>query len=96
MYYVYILHSSKDGMLYIGYTHDLRNRLHKHYTGFVRSTKHRRPLQLIHYEAFLNEVDAKRRELFLKGGKGHDEMRIVLKGAFYSLRYKYRDAQDVL
>jgi len=47
MYYVYILHSFKDGRLYTGYTPRLTNRLKAHNGGFVRSTKLRRPLKLI-------------------------------------------------
>lgn len=71
MYYVYILHSVKDLGLYIGYTTDLRNRYLKHCKGLVVSTKHRRPLKLIYYEAYLNSSDAKKREIFLKSGSGH-------------------------
>ncbi len=32
MFYVYILHSQKDGKLYTGYTHDLRSRMKAHET----------------------------------------------------------------
>jgi len=77
MYYIYILHCS-DGLLYTGYSPDLKARIEKHNNGFVFSTKHRRPLRLIHYEAFLEEKDAKQREVYLKGGNGKKEIATML------------------
>jgi putative endonuclease len=47
MFYVYALHSKKDGKLYTGYSPDLKNRLKSHESGFVTATKYRRPLILI-------------------------------------------------
>jgi len=38
--------------------------------GRVRSTAYRRPLKLIYYEACVHLADARRRERFLKTGKG--------------------------
>jgi putative endonuclease len=89
MYYVYILHSKKDGKLYIGSTPDLKKRIEKHNNGYVLSTKNRRPLSLIYYESYINEDDAKHREIFLKGGKGHSELKIQLKDTFKKIQYKY-------
>jgi len=71
MYFVYILQSKKDDKLYIGYTEDLRVRFSLHTNGQVTSTKNRRPLELIYYEAYQNQLDAKKRETFLKSGSGH-------------------------
>jgi putative endonuclease len=82
MFYVYILHSLKDGRLYTGYTADLKSRFSAHSQGFVVSTKNRRPLKLIHYEAFIFESDAKQRESYLKGGNGKKELEIILKHYF--------------
>lgn len=36
-----------------------------------KSTKFRKPLELIYYEAYLNSNDALGREKFLKSGSGH-------------------------
>ena len=66
MYYTYVLISEKDGKKYVGYTKDLKLRFEQHKNGQVDSTKHRRPLKLIYYEACLKEADAKRREKYLK------------------------------
>jgi putative endonuclease len=82
MFYVYILHSDADGLLYTGYTPDMQSRLKAHQGGFVRSTRSRLPLRLIHAEAFLHAEDAKRREKYLKGGNGKLEIAVMLKKYF--------------
>lgn len=69
-YYVYILKSQKDKNLYTGYTINLKNRIEEHNKGQVISTKNRRPLQLIYYEACLNQKDATHRERYLKSTYG--------------------------
>lgn len=66
MYYSYILKSEKDGKFYIGYTKDLKLRFEEHRKGRVESTKDRRPLKLVYYEACLNQQDATHREKYLK------------------------------
>jgi putative endonuclease len=66
MFYVYILKSKKDNKLYIGYSHNLRQRFKEHQSGSVFSTKNRRPFELVYYEAYKNEGDAKLRERGLK------------------------------
>jgi putative endonuclease len=66
MFYVYILKSSKDGKLYIGYSSNLKQRIKQHGNGEVKSTKHRRPFELVYYEAYRNEDDAKLREKSFK------------------------------
>jgi len=89
MYYIYVLFSEKDKQLYIGYTDNLKNRFEKHQNGFVRATKFRLPVGLIYYEAYLKSSDAKRREKFLKGGKGRGELKIQLKDILTELKYKH-------
>jgi len=70
MYYVYVLHSEKDGNFYVGYTSDLQRRLRLHSEGRVESTKHRKPLKLIYYEACTDQKDALHREKYLKTAYG--------------------------
>jgi putative endonuclease len=70
LYYVYILKSEIDSNMYIGYTKDLKIRIQQHNTGLVTSTKNRRPLNLIYYEACLNQQDATHREKYLKTSWG--------------------------
>ena len=81
-FYVYILLSLKDKGLYIGFTSDLKNRLKLHSKGKVHSTKLRKPFKLIHYEYFINKVDAKAREKFLKSGYGRKQLKQILKRTF--------------
>jgi putative endonuclease len=72
MFYVYILQSIKDRNFYIGYSANLKERIKEHYSGSVTSTKNRRPMVLIYYEAYRAERDARIREIFLKTGKGRE------------------------
>lgn len=78
-YYVYILRSSKNNSLYIGYTSDLKARFKKHNSGENRATKPFIPYELIFYEAFLNRIDAKNREKYLKGGYGRKTINVLMK-----------------
>ena len=66
MFYTYVLYSRKDGKFYTGFTKDLQLRIEQHDKGQVESTKDRRPLKLIYYEACLNRSDATHREKYLK------------------------------
>lgn len=65
-YYVYLLRSAKDGGFYTGHTANLRNRLKQHNGGRVRSTKRRRPLELVYWESFKTRAEVMRRERKLK------------------------------
>ena len=70
MYYTYVLFSEKDEKYYIGFTKDLKRRFEQHKNGLVESTKHRRPLKLIYYEACHDQADARKREKYLKSYHG--------------------------
>ena len=78
-FYVYILLSRRDSRLYIGCTNNLKRRLTQHARGEVISTSKRRPFRLIHYEYFINETYAKAREVFLKSGAGHKQLKDKLR-----------------
>ena len=66
MFYTYILLSLKDNKFYTAYTSDLDKILLSHNNGEVFSTKNRRPLRLIYFEARHNQEDAFYREKYLK------------------------------
>lgn len=66
MYFVYIIKSKKDNNLYFGSTKDLKRRLKEHNNKLVYSTKERTPFELIYYEAYKSEKDARKREGNLK------------------------------
>ena len=82
MYYVYVLHSQKDGKLYTGYTQDLELRFEQHEKGKVESTKKRRPFKLIYYEASLIQEDALKGEKYLKTHYGKMFLKKRLKSYF--------------
>ncbi|MBL7150244.1 MAG: GIY-YIG nuclease family protein [Candidatus Pacebacteria bacterium] len=69
MYYIYIL-LLNNNQIYTGFTKNLKERFKEHYVGKVKSTAKRRPLKLIHYEAYFLKEDALRREKFLKTSDG--------------------------
>ena len=78
MYYTYALQSLKDSKFYFGYTKDLKLRFDQHQKGKVDSTKYRRPLKLVYYEACLDRNDAIKREKYFKTyhGKQYIKRRI--------------------
>jgi putative endonuclease len=75
MFYIYILKSKQDNKFYTGYSGNLRKRLIEHKRGNVDSTKNRRPLELIYYEAYGDKMSALKREKFLKTTKGKIQLR---------------------
>ena len=72
MYFVYILKSLKDHKRYIGFTSDLERRILEHNSGLVKSTRNRKPLELIYVEEFEIKEEAMNREKFFKSGKGRE------------------------
>jgi putative endonuclease len=85
-HYVYILLSLKDELFYIGYSDDLKQRVIDHNHGKNISTKNRRPLELIFYEAFPTKTDALKRERYFKTSKGKTVLRQMLQNYLNSLR----------
>lgn len=65
--------------MYCGYTKDLRERLKRHFSGDVYSTKRMGEMELFFYEAFISESDARRREKYLKTDKGKRMLKLMLK-----------------
>lgn len=82
--YVYILQSLKNKGLYVGYTRDLGKRFREHNMGHNFSTRPFAPWDLVHYEAYRNEMDAKRREKYLKTSQGARLLKRMLKEFIYS------------
>ena len=66
MVYLYILKSKKDNNLYIGSTNNIERRISEHNNGLVTSTKSRKPFELIYFEGYKIEKDARLREKNLK------------------------------
>ena len=47
------------------------------------------PVEFLYYEAYFELSDAKRREKYLKGGKGHNELKIQIQNALLKNNYKF-------
>ena len=77
--FVYVLRCI-DNKLYTGSTRDLQNRLTAHNMGKVRTTKNRRPVQLIYTEEFDDYSSAYKRELYLKSGSGREWLKAQMEG----------------
>ena len=70
MYYTYILRNHETNRYYIGYTPDLKNRIAKHSSGKVQSTKSNQNYELEWYCAFKTREQALMFEKYLKTGSG--------------------------
>ena len=72
MYYTYVLlcRNNNKRELYIGSTRDLKNRIAKHKSKCVKTTKLYNSIKLIYYEACSSKTDARKREIQLKTGFG--------------------------
>ncbi|TSC52983.1 MAG: putative endonuclease [Parcubacteria group bacterium LiPW_39] len=81
-FFVYILFSLKDRMLYVGQTNNLKERFAEHNNGKVKSTKSRIPLIILHKEIYTNRTEAIRREKYLK--------------SLYSAKFKQKLVKDFL
>jgi len=79
MYYVYVLLSLRDKRFYIGFSEDVKRRLEEHNADRNTSTKPRRPLELIYYEAHYSKEDALRRERYFKTNKGKSTLKQMLR-----------------
>ena len=76
MYYVYLLKSLKNGDLYVGFCHDLKERLKQHNGKKVISTKGYAPWILAYYEAYKDKFDATKREKQLKMHRAKQDLKI--------------------
>jgi len=66
MFYTYVIISLEDRTTYIGYTDDLVKRIKEHNLGKTKSIKHKLPVKLVYYEAYLDKTKARIREIELK------------------------------
>jgi putative endonuclease len=80
MWFAYAIRSVKDGWLYIGMTSDVDRRVNEHNAGYNRSTKSRRPFDLIYREQCGSRMHARFREKYLKSGIGREFLNEVGSG----------------
>jgi len=95
-YYVYVLKSFTKDFLYVGFTHDLEKRFSEHNSGSEFSTKPYCPFELIHYEAYANEKDAKRREKYFKTTVGKKGLKLILRESLpLSVFNRFQENPDI-
>jgi len=64
--------------MYVGYTDDLKRRLKEHNNGKSAYSKRYRPWLLLYQEDFDNQIDAIKREKYLKSAAGRRWMKKIL------------------
>ena len=85
MYYVYLIQNPEKTLSYVGYTSDLKRRIKEHI-----SSEHQ-GWELVYYEAYRSEEDARIRERKLKHhGKGLHMLKKLISN---SLNRDTRDAR---
>jgi len=66
----YVLRSLKDGQHCVGMSQDVSRRLKEHNDGRTRSTKSRKPFEIVYTEECENREAARKRERYFKSGAG--------------------------
>ena len=87
MYYVYVVFCGRKKKLYYGFTNNLKRRMSEHRNNrrpysFTRNED----LELVYYEAHINEEDARDRERFFKTGWGRNYIRKILRNYFSKIK----------
>ena len=73
--FVYVLQSEVDGTLYVGTSSRLQRRIREHNAGHCQATKAKRPSRLTHKEEYADHESARKREEYLKSGRGRGWLR---------------------
>ena len=80
--YVYVLRSLKNKKRYVGYTRKTPlEKLAEHNSGATQWTRQNGPFVLLHVEEFAESAAARKRERFLKLGKGRQWLDQILPGS---------------
>ena len=66
-------------------TSDIKRRISEHNSGLVKSTRNRRPLEIIHYESFESKSEASSFEKKLKDRKGKFDIQLLKEDLIYRL-----------
>jgi len=79
MFIVYILKSLKNGRFYVGQTQDINDRIKRHNSGNVKSTKYYIPWEIVYLENLQTRSEACKREKQIKIYKGGEAFKKLLK-----------------
>jgi putative endonuclease len=72
MFHTYVIQSTTSGVLYIGQTNNLHDRIHRHNTNRNKWTKNKGPWILIFSQAFESRAEAMALETKLKSFKNRE------------------------
>ena len=78
MYTIYAIKSLYKNYIYVGLTSDLENRIHRHNSGYEKTTKPYRPYIVIYTEIAENRESARLREQFLISSTGKRFLRKLI------------------
>jgi len=79
MYYFYVLKFKENNKFYYGFTNNLKRRIGDHKSGNSDFTHRNGQFDLIFYEAYINEYDAREAERYFKTGHGREVLKSKLK-----------------
>ncbi len=83
--YTYILKCS-DGSYYTGWTTDINKRLKAHNLGTAsKYTKSRRPVELVYFETFDSDRDARKRECAIKKLSRQEKAALIEGGSVFGI-----------
>ena len=77
MYWVYALRSIERNYIYVGLTSDLIERVHRHNSGYEKTTKPYSPFILVYKEQCEDRNQARAREKYWKSGAGKSKLRLL-------------------
>jgi putative endonuclease len=77
MYFVYAIKSMNRKYIYVGLTKNIEERIDRHNKGYEKTTKPYRPFVLIYKEKCSNRLEARKREIYLKSGKGKEFLKNI-------------------
>ncbi len=75
---VYVLRSLSNGRLYTGSTNNIERRLKEHAAHASTYTRYTGPYDLVYKEEQPDRLSARRRERYLKTGRGREELRRLM------------------
>ena len=78
MYYVYAIVSEKRNYIYVGLTNNLERRIEEHNSGRNKTTKAYKPFKVIYKEKFIERIEAREKEKYLKSGIGKEFLKTLL------------------
>jgi putative endonuclease len=91
-YYVYIMTSKNNAVLYTGVTNDLKRRVYEHRHGMCEGfSKRYNTVKLVYYEIFRDPHNAIAREKQIKGGPRKKKIQLI-----NGMNPEWQDLYDML